>query len=133
MPELQVNLLAFDIPNWHPPLANRWVGRHWAVKANLRKQAEQFLGWYAARAGIPKAAGKRRVRLVMTGWPNGKLPDADAFDKVFLDAAVRSGLLLDDNAKGLEGRVGITLVRSSVVNTRVELEDVTDADDTTNA
>ena len=40
----------------------------------------------------------------MTGWPRGRLPDLDAFDKLFLDTLVEAHLLADDDARGLDYR-----------------------------
>ncbi len=59
-----------------------------------------------------------------TGWPTGRLPDRDAFDKCLLDALTRCGLLLDDGEKGVEGRMAVELVRGPKATTVIVLTDV---------
>jgi hypothetical protein len=115
------------IPDYHPPAANDWVGRHWAVKHRLRSLLTDLLGVYANIAGVPPATGKRRVRLHLTGWPGGRtLPDLDAFDKLFLDALKQAGLILDDNAAGLAERLVVTIARDPIDCTIVTLEEIAD-------
>lgn len=112
------------IPGWHPPAANDWVGHHWSRKHKLRKEATDFLSTYARLAEAPKAAGARRVRLELAGWEHGgPFPDEDAYDKLLLDALVNAGLLVDDDAKGLVGRVEVRFERGPKTTTLI-LEDV---------
>lgn len=94
------------IPHWHPPAMNQWVGRKWVVKHRLRCQASQMLAAYAFVQGVPKARGRRRVTLTVTLRPaqrrRGCRPDPDAYGKLFLDALVQAGLLVDDAAEWVE-------------------------------
>lgn len=118
-----------EIPNYHPPRLNQVRGRHWAAEHKAKGELAEFIRLYAVLAPgygkepVPKAAGRRRVRLELEGQPSGRLPDADAFDKLLLDALVQTGLLLDDGVKGLEGRVEVTFTRAPERLTRLILED----------
>jgi hypothetical protein len=117
----------FIIPDYHPPAANDWVGRHWGVKHRLRSLLTELLIVYAKLAGVPPATGQRRVRLHLTGWPGLRtLPDLDAFDKLFLDALKQARLIVDDNAAGLAERLVVTLARDAIDCTIVTLEDIAD-------
>jgi hypothetical protein len=106
------------------PALNRVRGRHWSVEHRAKRFAAEVLAAEALAQGVPRATGRRRVRLRLTGWPKGRLPDGDAFDKILLDSLVRAGLLLDDDAKGLEGRMGVELARGPGDKTEITLEDV---------
>ncbi len=98
---------------WHPPRCNVWRGRHWAVAHKLRKQAVQLLGVYAVQQRVPKARGRRRVSVEIVLAPRQRQPDADAYDKLLLDSLVGAGLLLDDGARGLVGRVEVSFRRGA--------------------
>jgi Holliday junction resolvase RusA-like endonuclease len=73
---------------------------------------------------VPGATGQRRVSLSVTLAPRRRQPDADAYDKVLLDSLVRCGLLCDDNAKGILGRMSVEFLRGKTSETRITLEDV---------
>lgn len=53
-------------------------------------------------AHVPKAAGKRRVKLTIVLGPRQRGGDPDAYWKSTLDALARAGLILDDNRQGVE-------------------------------
>jgi len=112
----------FIIEGWHPATLNK-IMKHWRIGVRRKREAIKLFTWSAMDLGIPKATRKRRVTLTVYGWRCGNLPDKDAFDKVVLDSLVRSGLLMDDNEKGLEGRMQVELVRSKEKRTVIELED----------
>ena len=111
------------IDNWHPPLFNKVRGKHWSVEHKMKVALAELIGWYAAVEGIPKADHRRRVALRLAGWPQGRLPDRDAFDKMLLDALVITGQLVDDGPKWLEGRVDVELTRAEKKSTVIILED----------
>lgn len=117
------------IPRWRPPLANRWRGRHWSVAHKLRHETQETLAVYARLQRVPAASGPRKVALALALAPRQKQPDADAFDKLLLDALVGAGLLLDDSARGLAGRVEVSFSRCSLEDwgTILTLEDVEEA------
>lgn len=112
------------VADWHPPLLNKTVGRHWTVKNKLKQKATEMLTVMARQHGIPPATGKRRVAITLHGWLKGRLPDRDGWDKLTLDALVRSGLLIDDGPDWLEGRMEVRYVRSENKLTVITLEDV---------
>ena len=99
------------IPQWRPPLVNEWRGKHWSVAHKLRRATTDLLALYALTQGVPKATGRRRVSVEILLAPRMRRPDRDAFDKLFLDAMVAAGLLLDDGDRGLAGRVEVTFRR----------------------
>lgn len=110
-----------EIPDYHPPKQRDFVGRHWSKLHALKNELERFLLHYGK--DVPKATGKRRVRLELEGWYRGKLPDRDCWDKATLDGLKRAGLLTDDSIHGLEGRMEVEYTRSYRRMTRIILED----------
>lgn len=107
-----------------PPLLNAVRGRHWRSEHRAKKDLAGVLAAEACAQGVPKATGRRRVSLSLTGWARGGvLPDLDAFDKVMLDSLVRARLLLDDGEHGLDGRMAVALARGPR-RTVIVLEDV---------
>src|SRR5262245_584319 len=114
------------IPRWHPPLANQWRGRHWSVAHRLRRAAAQLLGAYALQQRVPRATTRRKVSVLVTLGPRQRPCDTDAYDKLLLDGLVGAGLLVDDGAGGLAGRVEVTFSRgtASAWGTVVVLEDL---------
>lgn len=110
-----------EIPDYTPPLLNQFVGKHWAIGAKLKKECRQFIAVYGR--DVPKATGRRMVRLDVWGWPKGRRPDRDAFDKATLDGLTACGLLTDDSAKWLEGRMLVEIHPSAERKTLITLED----------
>lgn len=91
--------MEFEIPNWTPATVNQLLGMHWA-KARTRKAADrQMIGVYAYKAGIPKATGKRHVKLTVIKSGKGRLPDPDAYFKSVLDALKNLGYIIDDSSQ----------------------------------
>jgi Holliday junction resolvase RusA-like endonuclease len=95
-------ILRLAIPNWIPATLNQWDGRHWSVRARLKKADRDLVAWYAREQEIPKATGKRRVSLEIVLGPRGRKSDPDAYWKSVLDALVSCQALLDDSAKWVE-------------------------------
>ena len=113
-----------EIPNWHPPKSNQFVGRHWSVKNRLRKLAIDMIFVYARQAKVAEATGQRKVSLKITMGPRGRVPDADAYDKLLLDALTKCRLITDDGRSGVLGRVAVEFVRGKAPATTIVLEDV---------
>lgn len=111
------------ILGWHPYRCNQWRGRHWGVAARLREREAEILWSSALLAGVPVAMGPRRVGLILHGWPSGRFPDRDAFDKLLLDALVQARVLVDDGPAHLIGRVDVRYVRSRQKKTIIWLEE----------
>lgn len=89
------------IPDWLPARVNQWDGRHWAVRAKLKKADRELVAVYAHQAGIPLATVPRRVVLRLTLAKGQRGGDVDAFWKSTLDALVACGLLVDDNRQSV--------------------------------
>lgn len=110
------------IPNWHPARLNQWEGRHWSVKAKLKKGDRELVIFYSRLAGIPQAHGKRRVSLAVVLTKAQRSPDIDAFWKSTLDALVQAKLLKDDSPKWCE-LGSVEYERGSARATRITLEE----------
>lgn len=111
------------IPNWHPSPVNAWSGRHWRKKHRLRKQNALIIGTYGLLAGVPRAAGKRRVELTIVLGPKQKGCDPDAYWKLLLDCLKQVGLLMDDRKECVE-LAWVGFERAREMATVIELEDV---------
>jgi hypothetical protein len=106
-----------------PATLNQMLGRHWSVGAKLKKRDRLLVGLLAKAAGIPKAAGKRRVSVCLVMGPRMRTPDADAPLKSCLDALVAAGMLVDDRKEYLELGT-VTFGRGARAETVVTLEDL---------
>jgi hypothetical protein len=109
-----VSKYVLTIDRWHPVLLNQWDGRHWAVRARLKRTDRKIVGLYARMAGIPPAIGKRRVSITLTLGPRQRGADPDGYWKSALGALAHSGLLLDDRRQCVEivtRRSGLTRLR----------------------
>lgn len=112
----------FSFPG-HPALLNALLRAHWAERGRLKRN-DRTLVYFAARAaGVPRAAGKRRVSLHLAGWARGgPFPDRDNCLKSVLDALVAAALLTDDDSAGVE--LGPVTFERGPDSTRVTLEDL---------
>lgn len=90
------------IDGWHPTLLNKLLrGDRRAAAKKKHVDCEVVCG-EAARQGVARATGRRRVAIVMR-YPAGKVHcDFDAPLKVLLDALSKAKLLRDDNPTWLE-------------------------------
>jgi Holliday junction resolvase RusA-like endonuclease len=111
------------IPGWHPVRLNQLLHVHYHKANRMKKTDRELIGFYAKQAGIPPATGKRRVSLRIVLVPRQRGGDPDAYWKSLLDALVHAGLLLDDNAKGVE--LGpVSFVRAAKKTTVITLKDL---------
>ena len=111
------------IPDWTPARLNQFDGRHWAVRANLKKADRQLVMIYFLTSQIPSARGKRRVSLDIMLGKHRRLSDPDAHWKSLLDALVHASLLVNDNPAGVE--LGpVTITKGPRTCTTITLEDV---------
>lgn len=91
------------IPRWHPRRLNELLAcRHWGKRHRLKKADQNMVAAYCHQAGVPLAAGKRRVSLRITLGPRQRGADPDAYWKVLLDALVECGRLKDDSRQWCE-------------------------------
>jgi hypothetical protein len=90
------------IDGWRPTSANCWQGCHWSKKHRYKKADREIIAAYALAAGIPRAAGRRKVDLLITLAPRERSPDPDNLWKSTLDGLVGCGLLINDNPQWLE-------------------------------
>jgi Holliday junction resolvase RusA-like endonuclease len=111
------------IDGWIPTSANRWAGHHWTVKHRYKKADREIIAVYAARDGIPRATGRRRVDLVVVLAKGQRTPDADNLWKSTLDGLVACGLLTDDNSRGVELGT-VRFLRGEKRATRIDLHDL---------
>lgn len=112
-----------EIPGFHPCRLNQLIGRHFAVVARLKRRDRDVIAFWARRACVPPAAGKRRVRLTITLGPRQRAGDPDSMWKSLLDACVHCGLLKDDNRQGVE-LAPVEFVRGPEMGMTIELEDI---------
>lgn len=112
------------IDGWRPMLLNK--GRiHWSIMKRGKDEAIQMFSLAASAAGCPPATGQRILHLRLEGYRQKQhLPDQDAADKVTLDALKRAGLITDDNAAGVLGRMGFEAVVSKGKKTTLLIGDV---------
>jgi Holliday junction resolvase RusA-like endonuclease len=90
------------VPRWHPARLNQLLHAHWAKAARMKKSDRDLIAVYCRQAGVPPAAGKRRVSLVLTLGPRQRAADVDAYWKSLLDGLTAAGMLLDDDRFGVE-------------------------------
>lgn len=90
------------IPHWHPTPLNKLIHKHWGRTMRLKHADAQMIGTYAHIVNIPKATGKRSVRLIIILGKGQRACDPDAYYKSPLDALVKLGYLIDDNRQNLE-------------------------------
>ncbi len=115
------------LPRFRFASLNAMLGRHWAVKAKLKKGDREVVAFYARLHGVPKSVGKRRVSLevVLTGRQK-PLDDDNAF-KGCLDALVACGLLVDDSPKWCS-LGGVSYSREGEPGTTVVLTELSEVD-----
>lgn len=110
-----------EIDGWRPERLNVII-RHWVKSKQAKDEAIKMFSLAAQLADCPAATSKRAIHLRLEGFR--VKPDADAFDKVVLDALVRSGLLLNDDSAGLHGRMGFEAVLGKERRTILLIGDV---------
>lgn len=101
------------LPKVKLPLLNQVRGRHWSVAHRLRRGLTDLLALYARQQAIPPATERRRLALEVILGPRQKPFDADAPQKILLDACTQAGLILDDGACGLDGVVAVSFRRGT--------------------
>ncbi len=89
-----------SVKHWIPTPLNKLMTCHWANAGRLKKL--DLMVVEIASSGLPKAKGKRRVRMTITLAKHQRAPDPDALWKTTLDALVHAGMLTDDNRQGVE-------------------------------
>ncbi len=111
------------LPNFRFQSLNAQIGRHWAVKAKLKRAEREMVAGYALLGRIPTATGKRRVSLEVVLTGRQKCLDTDNAFKSCLDALTACGLLMDDSPRYCElgtvtyrrdGEPGTTIILSEV-------------------
>ena len=59
------------LPGFHPTLLNTVRSRHWSAEHRAKKKDAQVYGTLALVQGIPRATGRRRVHILVSGWERG--------------------------------------------------------------
>lgn len=113
------------IPDWMPPTLNQWIYKHWRVRQKTVQDTTLMVKIHAANQHARSAQGPRKVSLLVTLGKGRKQPDRDAYDKILLDALVHCRLLVDDDDRGIVGRMAVEFDRDERSATRITLEDVT--------
>ncbi len=90
----------FTVIRWQPTPLNRLMTCHWANAGRMKKLDLMVIE--VASSGLPRAKGKRRVRMTITLAKRQRAPDPDSLWKATLDALVHCGMLTDDNRQGVE-------------------------------
>lgn len=89
------------IDGWHPAKLNELLAVHWAKRGRW-KLADAMRLKVACRK-VPKATGKRQLRLTWILGPRNKVkPDQDNLWKSLNDGLVQCGMLVDDSPAYLE-------------------------------
>lgn len=109
------------INDWHPTTTNKLLSSHWSKSRKLKAQDAQMIWAYCNR--IPKATGRRQLRVVITLAGRGRPPDPDAYFKSLNDALVKNDLLMDDSMKYLE-LLPIEIKRGIQKSTEINLTDI---------
>lgn len=115
------NAWKLTIEGWHPLRLNLAV-RHWIKMKMAKDEAIKMFSLAANDAGCPAATGQRVLHLRLEGFRIK--PDADAFDKVVLDAIKRAGLITDDDEAGVHGRMGFEAILGKERRTTLVIGDV---------
>lgn len=110
----------FRVPGYLPPTLNTLLRRHWTYRRRAQKECSQLVACYARQAGVPAAAGRRRVTLAFSSPRPPADPDARL--KLLLDALVACGALADDSPRlcepapplSLKGPRGVTITLEDV-------------------
>ncbi len=92
----------------------------------MRRKCSDDLGRAKLEQKVPDATGMRQIILVVRLAPQHRQPDADAYDKLLLDALVTCHLLTDDGPDGLNGRVEVRFEHGTREDwgTVIQMEDV---------
>jgi hypothetical protein len=112
-----------EVPGWVPTRLNKLLGSHWAAAGRLKDKDANVLATAVMVYGVPKAEGKRRVRLHIV-FPKGeRAADKDAYHKSLLDGLVKCGAIRNDSHVWVEWEPP-TYSRGDAKVTYVTLEDV---------
>lgn len=93
---------AIEIPNWHPHPLNKLINCHWSEMGRHKHADMLMLSTCAHKAKVPKATGKRSLRIIITLGKGQRGCDPDAYFKSTCDALVRTGYLKQDSRQWLE-------------------------------
>jgi hypothetical protein len=110
------------VENWRPASDNVQRRGHWAWrKARAADDAIVAALVAGGRSGVPRAAGKRRLAVVVE-MP-GRRVDGSNLNKSLRDSLVNCYLLIGDDAGGVEGSDPV-VVPGPVLRTILTLEDL---------
>lgn len=91
-----------SLDGWLPVNLNTLMRMHRHARSKALHADAQVIGAEAHSQGLVKAAGRRRVGMLIR-YARGKTPvDPDAYFKSVLDALRKCGLLLEDNRHAVE-------------------------------
>jgi hypothetical protein len=110
------------IPGWRPATVNQLL-RTVRGRIRYKKLDRALITAYGRLAAVPPATVRRRVSAHITLGPGQKAADPDAYWKSLLDALVQAGMLVDDDAEGVEFGP-VTFGRGPSWGTAIALEDL---------
>lgn len=90
------------MPGYLPVPLNALVGRSWRAVHRLKERDRARVAAEVALAGVPAAAGRRRLTVRLVLGPRMRGVDPDAPFKVLLDSLVWCGALRDDSRAWLD-------------------------------
>lgn len=110
------------IPNYVPVSLNRLTRGRIRDRIRLGKLQRAVVSAYCLLERVPKALGRRRVRLLVT-QRRGRLADPDNLLKAMLDSLVGCDMLRDDSARWCEWEMPV-VQRGLCDETTIILEDL---------
>lgn len=122
LPTRQPRMWTIAVPGWMPTPLNQLMG-HFGKRHARKSKDKQTLGVPLLLYGIPEAAGKRRVSLLVVLPKGNRAVDPDALWKSLLDALQHHGVLATDSRHGVE--LGpVQFARGEELCTYVTIEEV---------
>jgi hypothetical protein len=112
-----------EIPGFRPISLNVLLRTHWAKRTGLAASTLLIVGYHLKSAGVPKAAGRRRVGMRITLAGRDKPLDDDNAWKLVLDTCVATRVLVDDRREYVE-RTPVEYDRGPHRKTVIILEDI---------
>lgn len=112
----------FCVPDWHPSRINELSAL--PLGGYKRKKRDRIIiAWRASMCGVPRASGKRLLRLILL-FPKGKrMGDPDSYWKSLCDALVQCGALVNDSKDWVE-LAPVEYFRGATMMSIVILEDL---------
>jgi hypothetical protein len=99
-----------ELIGWIPPSTNSLVGVHWTKRRSIKRVAAARVAAACKAAGVVRAAGRRRVEVVVTVDNASHKPDPDNLPKALFDGLRDCGAIVDDSAEWLDAAMPLVAV-----------------------